>query len=281
MRLPHLLLGLTVLGFALQLEYGAKCNSYIRVIDFILNVLVIIWACLATIRRETHAPILIIWAYRSILNILPLVAVMSRVLMSTRSIQSVRSVYGLARTFYAVDRISPRFRKRPVVYFANHALWSLDDIVALAAVVDESLMVLVNMNASGLNRMPRGCREYVCTIDREEGVAGSGYAVVKDVMRTEVLQGGKSLLIFCEDMKIKKDVNTLAPLRLGSIGIAHELNIPCIPVWIHWPCQFPTIINSTEKIIRLREGPILNPPMFNSSMEFKQEISRQLNILKP
>jgi hypothetical protein len=251
---------LIIVGFSLQLEYGPKANTLVRIIDLFLNFLVIIFGIIE-IRSGSPLQLLLgFLVYRSIVNILPVLEVMVSNFTMPSNIDTVEKVCLKAREHYNV--IWERsLQPKPCIYLANHALWCLDDIVALGAISSRKLSIVININPSLLSVIPVGCREYMCTIDRERGdngeiVKGSGFSAMKTILQEEVLEKGKSLIIFPENMKLKTDVNKMAPLRSGVVKLARELEIPLVPIWITWPSQFPTILTSTDKVLRIQELPL-------------------------
>jgi 1-acyl-sn-glycerol-3-phosphate acyltransferase len=193
---------------------------------------------------------------------------------SNPSLETVQRVLLESRSLYNI-----RWEKRmgePCIYVANHALWSLDDFVALSAIPRRNLSIVMNAGPAGLTSIPKHCKEYVCVIHREEGVKGSGFKAMDEIIHSEILNRKKSLLVFPEDMKCKKDVNNLAPLRTGVIKLAMKYNIPIIPLWIDWPCQFPTLLNSCEKTVIIREGGKLLPEEFDSVDLLKNTVYKNL-----
>lgn len=249
-----------LLGLCIQTEYGAKGSSAVRLIDFIINVLVIIFGLIEAIKQSPLQLLFAFLVYRSWVNILPLLQLMLSNFTQPSTANAVERICLQAKEHYNIlwDR---SFQTQPCIYLANHALWCLDDIVALGALANRKLSIVVNINPSLLSVIPRGCRDYICTIDRERGdngdtVKGSGFSAMKTILQEEVLEKGKSLLIFPENMKLKTDVNKMAPLRTGVVKLARELGIPLVPIWITWPSQFPTILTSTNKVLRIKELPL-------------------------
>jgi len=278
-----LVLGLVLLGLSLQLELRARGNTYVRLIDLTLNIIVLTWAVFEIcIRRSSVlSPLFSILAMRSIVNIYPLMKIMGRSLINNPSESAVEDICLDQRRYYSVDRrrcVVPESQP-PCIFIANHSLWSIDDVSAIAALSASNLLVVMNIGASGIKVVPRGCRNHLCTIDREPGKGGSGFDNLKKTMEEEVLIKGKSLVIFPEDMKLKRSVGQLAPFRSGTFKLAKELNIPVIPMWISWPCQFPTILNSTEKVLRTVEGPLIRPGDFQSVDLFKSRVTETLTRL--
>ena len=249
-------LGMILLGMSLQLDLGAKANTYVRLIDLILNLLLIAFVAMeiAVNRKfELWHHVLLFLAWRSWTNVLPVLKLLKLNLTEKPSVETVEKMCLQAKADYRVlGNLKP---KKPCIYVANHALWSMDDIVALGALARLDLMIVINMKPSGLTSIPPNCRKYLCTIDRSSDT--NGFSALKEAMRKEVLENGKSLIVFAEDMKIKTDVTKPALLRSGTFKLAHELGIPVVPLWIDWPCQFPTLLNSTEKVLRLRSGGVI------------------------
>jgi hypothetical protein len=253
-----ILLGFLILvGWGLQMDAGPKANTTMKIIDIIMNLIVILWSAIELIKGGSAT---LFWAfimYRSVFNITPFIKLMMINYTSKTSMESVQKWMLEARSQYNV-MWEKRF-KEPCIYIANHALWCLDDFVALGALTRKNLSIVMNAGPSGLTNVPLDCRDYACIIRREEGVKGSGFKAMENIMEEEILKNGKSLIIFPENMKLKTDVNKLAPLRTGSLLLAKKLNIPIVPIWIEWPCQFPTIINSCEKKLVVRESKPIFP----------------------
>lgn len=246
-----LIFGLVMFGFSLQLEYGPRANTVIMLLDVILNILVIVFGI---VQIRVGSPLQLVFGYlvyRSLVNIAPLSKIILQSLISKPSEDVVAEVCHRAKEDYNIiwDR---KPQPRPCIYLANHALWCMDDIVAIGALSDSNLSVVTISCKSALKAVPIGCRRNLCTI--EKGFErGSGFEAMKTILREEVLEKRKSLVVFPENMKLKADVNKMAPLRTGVIKLARELDIPLVPIWITWPCQFPTIVNSTEKVLRIKE----------------------------
>lgn len=246
-------MSLILLGMSLQLDLGARANTYVRLIDLILNILLIAFAALEiglSKRLEIWHHVLILLAWRSWLNILPVLKIMKLNIVEKSSVEGVERMCLQSKSDYRI--IGRPVPKKPCIYVANHALWSLDDIVSLGALASPDLLIVINMRPSGLTVIPPNCRKYICTIDRSADI--NGFSALKEAMKSEVLEKGKSLIIFAEDMKIKTEVTKPTLLRSGTFKLAYELGIPIVPLWIDWPCQFPTLLNSTEKVLRMRSG---------------------------
>jgi len=277
------IVGLILLGLSLQMELKARGNTYVRLIDLTLNIIVLIWAVFEIFIRKSvvMSPFFSILALRTIVNIYPLMKIMGTSLTSTPGEAVVENLCLEQRRYYSVDRrrcVAPESQP-PCIFIANHSLWSIDDVSAIAALSGSNLLVVMNIGASGIKVVPRGCRKNLCTIDREPGKAGSGFENLKKAMEEEILGKGKSLVIFPEDMKLKSSSGELAPFRTGTFKLARELNIPVIPMWISWPCQFPTILNSTEKVLRTVEGPLIRPENFQTTELFKGKVADTLKRL--
>lgn len=276
------IVALIVLGLSIQEEYGAKGNTAVRILDTGMNLVVIFWALLSFVihRRDLqNQPLrfaLLALAFKCVLNVYPLFRVIYNNATLPCSEDTVLKICEGLRDDYFVDRVSPQYRDKPVIYVANHALWCLDDIVALGALSGPDLSVVVNINPSGLGSIPVGCRTRVCTIDRTSG--RYGYQALHKLVQEEVLGNGRSLIIFPEDMKKKTRVDRVAPLRTGTFKIARELHIPIVPLWIDWPCQFPSVIRSTEKVLRIHEGRGIKPETL-SLEDCQRNVHSQLTSL--
>jgi hypothetical protein len=164
----------------------------------------------------------------------------------------------------------------PSVYLCNHALGSLDDVVVLGALTDVSLSVLINANPSGMGVIPPDCRDRLCVLPPGE----NRYKTAEKILREEILEGGKSMIVFPENMKKKSSVNSLAPLRTGLIYICWELGIPVIPLWLDWPTQFPSVFANPHKTLSgKRSSQPLIPKDFSNSNDFHREITNKLGKL--
>jgi len=274
-----LLLGvLIVLGLSVQEEMGAKGNTLVRILDVILNLVVVGWF-LTYLVTDRSNPILLLllgyWAVRSVENISPILRIMYYNLTIPSTHESVIWAIERTRPCYVIDRVTPHYRKNPVIYVANHALWCLDDVVALGALSAPDLLVVINKAPSGLGIIPQNCRERLCVLDRR---GKSGYEALRTAVREEVVGKRRSLVIFAEDMTLKQSVREPAVLRTGTFKIASEFGIPVVPMWIDWPCQFPSILRSTEKRLRVREGAEI-PSGDVGSYECRRLALRQLKAL--
>jgi len=253
-----LLVCLLLLGWGLQMDGQVRTNTVVKFIDLIMNLVMIIWASWELVGG---GPKSLVWAfllYRSFFNILPLCKMMISNYTNPTSTELVQQVCLESRRDYTIEW--ERKFDKPCIYIANHALGCLDDIVALGALSRKRLSVVINTGPSGLRGIPNDCRDYMCVINRKEGVRGSGYQTMKEIIHSEILGKGKSLIVFAEDMKKKESVNKPAPLRSGTIALARQLNIPVVPLWIEWPCLFPTLLNPCSKLLVVKEGtPIQRP----------------------
>jgi 1-acyl-sn-glycerol-3-phosphate acyltransferase len=258
---------------------GHKGNTLVRVIDFLLNLSVIAWFLAHLIdypqRDVPLGIVLAYWAYRSLLNIGPLLRIAYYTLSLDKSEETVVRAVEAVRPHYFIDRVSPYYRETPVIYVANHALWSLDDVVALASLSAPDLLVVINQAPSGIATIPENCRERLCAIDRR---GKTGYEALRNIVKEEVVEKRRSLVIFAEDMSKKKRVEEPAPLRTGTFKIASEFGLPIVPMWIDWPCQFPSILRSTEKILKITEGRAIPTAGINYE-ETRQTALRQLAAL--
>jgi 1-acyl-sn-glycerol-3-phosphate acyltransferase len=274
------LVSLVLLGAAFKEEYGAKGNTTVRVIDLLLNLIVITWALVSIIVKGPRplTLFLLYWGYRSLTNVLPLTKLIYYNLMRENSEANLVRTIEDVRPHYFIDRVTPHYRSRPVIYVANHALWCIDDVIALAALSGSDLLVVINPNPSGINMIPKTCRERMCVLDRQGGKR-SGFEALRGAVKEEVLGKGRSLIIFSEDMGRKRDVGEVAPLRSGVFKVALEYKIPIVPMWIKWPCQFPTILRSVNKVLRVFEGKVIDTSLVRDLESLRQETRRQLVTL--
>jgi hypothetical protein len=245
------ILALTILGWTLQME-GPRFNTTVKILDLVMNVLVCIIAFRVIVRGGPWAVGGGFFLYRSLNNILPLCRMMISNYTRETNLKTVQLMCCEARNDYIIQW--ERKRAGPCIYVANHALWCLDDIVALGAIARRELSIVINAGPSGLKMIPKDCREYMCVIQRNSKKRGEGYRVMKEIMESEVKVRGKSLIVFPENMNEKTSPREPARVRSGTVRLAMELGIPIVPIWIHWPCQFPTILNSCSKVLCVREG---------------------------
>lgn len=266
----------TLLGIQLQ-GMGSKTNTAVRAIDLCMNLFVIGFFLWALIRNIPLSPPLRIcwgvWAVKCLLNIYPLCEIFFNQAVSPKNETSVVEFCERIKDFFRVpDLKSPV----PCVFISNHALGSLDDILSIGALTHSSLSVMINGEPSGLTVIPRSCRERMCVLP-----SGSNrYETAKRILREEILEAGKSMIVFPEDMRKKTSVDTLAPLRTGVIHICWELGIPVVPVWFDWPSLFPSVFGDTRKQLGGRKSPRpLFPREFSDSKIFHREITRELESL--
>jgi len=249
------ILALTLLGWTLQME-GPKYNTTVKILDLVMNIMVCIIAFKIILRGGPWAVGGGFFLYRSFNNILPLCRMLISNYTRISSLETVQRVCCEARGDYIIQW--ERKQTRPCIYVANHALWCLDDIVALGAIARRGLSVVINAGPSGLTGIPKGCREYMCVIQRESGKRGEGYRAMKEIMEGEIIDRKKSLIVFPENMSEKISPRKPASVRSGTVRLAMELGIPVVPIWIDWPCQFPTVFNSCSKVLCVREGKPVN-----------------------
>lgn len=273
------ILSLLLLGWGLQLDAKAKANTYVKLLDLLINLVVIVWAASETVLRKNDifTLFLTVLATRAFVNVYPFIKTVGGSLLKPASEEAVEETCLDMRNYYSIDRRRCVREETPCIYIANHGLWSLDDVSALGALSSSDLLVVVNIGPSGIRSIPRGCRKHLCTIDRVPGERGSGFESLRSIMLEQVIRGKKSLLIFVEDMGRKtEDVNSVAPFHTGTFALAKELNIRIVPMWISWPCQFPTLLNPTNKVLRILEGPMINPENFESPESLKLTTRRAL-----
>lgn len=251
-----ILVSLIFLGIHLQ-SYGMKTNTTVRIIDLITNLIVISYFVKILLAKGLHKKMEIhpllgigvgIWAWKSYFNIFPLLKLLVNHSNSDVTEGYIRAVCEEARGDFELKN-HPRPRV-PCIYLANHAMGSLDDVVATAALTTDTLSVLMNPGPGGLNYIPKDCRSRVCVLPPD---TGNRFLESRNILRREILERGKSMIIFAEDMKQKVNGARLAPLRTGIIRIAWELDIPIVPLWIVWPSEFPSLLSDTRKIVKFRE----------------------------
>lgn len=264
---------LTLLGVQLQ-TLGSSTNTSVRGVDLLMNILVILFF----FRFGPRSPLLGIffglWAWRSLLNVYPLGEMFCNQVLRRPDVRIVEESCDRARKWFSVPNLKT---DTPSVYICNHALGSLDDIVAIGALADDSLSVLINGQPSGLGVIPPDCRSRMCVLP--PGV--NRYQVAGKIMREEILERGKSMIVFPEDMRKKLSVDSLAPLRTGVINLCWEMNIPVIPLWLDWPTRFPSVFTNPHKILSgRRSSQPLYPKNFSNSDEFRKKIQKKLEKLK-
>jgi 1-acyl-sn-glycerol-3-phosphate acyltransferase len=276
MQLEISVVALILLGWSFQME-GPRLNTTVKVVDLLINILVCVIAGRIIMRGGAWAIGAGFFLYRGVNNILPLCKMMVANCTRESSIETVQNVCCEARKDYSIHW--ERRETEPCIYVANHALWCLDDIVALGALSRKRLSVVINAGPSGLTGIPRDCREYMCVIQRKTGERGEGFRAMKNIMEEEILRRGKSLILFPEDMKKKTSPKIPAPVRSGTLQLARDLNIPIVPLWIHWPCQFPTLLNSCSKDLIVREGGRITPGQTQDIQQLKERIIRTWTFL--
>jgi hypothetical protein len=273
-----LIVGLLLLGWSLQLEWGAAANTTVKIIDLILNLLVFAGALGGLLGGGRYALFYAFFAYRSLNNISPLIRIM---LLSINNNDGERGVVRSclqARMDYNIiwER---KFKNTPVIYIANHALWCLDDIVALGALAGNDLSIIMNTGPAGLRGVPDNCRKFLCVINRDKGSRGEGYRIMENIIERDVLEEGKSIVVFAENMKTKSQVGSLSELRTGIFKLAYKYRVPIVPLWINWPCQFPTIINPCDKTLIITEGGIMAPENFSSDESLRESVGKCLKTI--
>lgn len=261
---------LTLLGVHLQ-TLGSKTNTSVRVIDLLSNLLVIIFFFL---HLPTPLKILFgIWAWKCFLNIYPLGEAFCGQVFKVPDVRVVEESCDRAKHWFRVPDLKT---DTPSLYVCNHALGSLDDIVAIGALTDVSLSVLINGSPSGLGVIPPDCRSRLCVLPPGK----KRYERTREILREEILDGGKSMIVFPEDMMKKKSSRSLAPLRTGVINLCWEMGIPVIPLWLDWPTQFPSVFANPRKTLSgRRTSRPLYPKNFSNSVSFHREIQRKLEKL--
>jgi hypothetical protein len=249
-----LLLALLLLGWSLQTE-GSRFNSTVKVIDLIMNFIVMGMSVIIIVRGGRESALGAVLFSRSYYNIYPLCKMMIANLTKQPTQKSVQEACCEARVDFNIHW-EKRF-KGPCVYVANHALWSLDDIVVMGAISRRNLAFVINRGPAGLTGIPDQCREYTCVLGRKNKNRGEGYELMKEIFEQEILKNKKSLIVFVENMKTKSNPQTPAEIRTGTIRLARELGIPLVPIWIHWPGLFPSILSPLSKTATVNEGPTI------------------------
>jgi hypothetical protein len=263
------LLGLLIIGWTLQME-GVRFNSAVKIIDILMNLVVMGMSFFLMRGGGREALVGGFLFYRAYYNISPLLKIMLANYTREPTQRSVQETCCEARRDMVVNW-QRRF-ERPCIYVANHALWSLDDVVAMGAISRRNLPFVVNTGPAGLTGIPWECREYVCVIGRRKNSRGEGYEIMKEMMREEIMKNKKSLIVFVDDMRGEGGI------RSGTINLALELGIPMIPIWIEWPGIFPSILTSGgSKFVSIREGEELGR---GECEEIKKEIIRKWVLLR-
>jgi hypothetical protein len=291
---------LTLLGVQLQ-TLGSKTNTLLRIIDLSMNFLVIGTflvigfqhstrggkmsrkpttplevlppTCLKVILGICSKFLLGIWFWKCVLNVYPLMEMFYRHFVDSGNPRFVSEICDRNKTWFAVPDLKA---ETPSVFICNHGMHSLDDVVAIGALTDDRTSVLINGNPSGLSLIPANCRERMCVLPP----GADRYERTKEILREEILERGKSMIVFPEDMKRKSSVHSLAPLRRGVINICWELGIPVIPLWFEWPTPFPSVFRDTgKKLLGKRTSKSLDPKNFSNSEDFHREITIKLEKL--
>lgn len=274
------LIAIFLLGCGLQMDVGVRANTSIKILDVVFNLIVIVWATIEIYNRSIYSPLMSILLYKALHNIYPLMKLMISNFTLRPTSQAVEYICTQARGDYVIENLTriPESAE-PVIYVCNHALWSLDDLVAIGAMAREDLLVVINVNPAGLSVIPRDSSKYICIIERT-GQKGSGYESMKRIIKEHMIDNGKSLIVFPENMKLKTDVNKLAPFRNGVFNLAKEMDVPIVPMWINWPCQFPSLLTSTDKILSIARGGKISPKYFSSVDDLKTETMIRLCNLR-
>lgn len=263
---------LTILGVHLQ-TLGSTTNTSVRTVDLLMNLLVIIFFFRMGFSNPLVGGFFGIWAWRCAINIYPLGEMFCNQLLKTPDGRIVEESCDRARKWFGVPDLKTDV---PSVYICNHALGSLDDIVAIGALTDDSILVMINGNPSGLGIIPPDCRSRVCVLPP----GTNRYLAAREIIRDQILVGGKSMIVFPEDMGKKLSVDSLAPLRTGVINICWEMKIPVIPLWLDWPTRFPSVFTHPHKTLSGRRTPQpLLPENFSNSDNFRKEIQIKLENL--
>jgi 1-acyl-sn-glycerol-3-phosphate acyltransferase len=265
-----LLLALLLLGWSFQTE-GSKFNSTVKVIDLLINFVIMGISIISIVRGGRESALGAILFIRSYYNIYPLCKIMFANLIKQPTQKSVQETCCEARRDFNIHW--ERGFKNPCVYVANHALWSLDDIVVMGAISRRNLAFVINRGPVGLTGIPDHCREYTCVLGRKNNDRGEGYQLMKEIFEQEILKNKKSLIVFVENMKTKTDSQVPAgQLRTGTIKLARELGIPIVPIWIHWPGIFPSILSPISKTAIVKEGWVINTD--KTTENIKEEIKK-------
>lgn len=276
---------LTLLGAHLQ-TLGSKTNTLVRIIDLSMNFLVIGTFLVIGVQHATRRSgfstlptlpgVLVgIWFWKCVLNVYPLLEMFYRHFVESGNPRFIAEICDRNRTWFAVPELKA---ETPSVFVCNHGMHSLDDVVAIGALTDDRTSVLINGNPSGLSRIPGNCRDRMCVLPP----GGDRYERTREMFREEILERGKSMIVFPEDMKKKSSVRSLAPLRRGVINICWELGIPITPLWLEWPTPFPSVFRDTgKKLLGRRTTKSLDPKNFSNSEDFRREITNKLENLAP
>lgn len=264
---------LTFLGVHLQ-TLGSKTNTQVRLLDLCMNIGVVL-GFLLTFYVRASLPIKVffgIWAWFCILNVYPLGEMIFSYMTTEIDSRGISDICDRAKTAFHVPVLKSRV---PVVYICNHALGSLDDIVAIGALTSEDVTVMINPGPSGLSSIPADCRDRMCVLP-----SGSGrYDVTKTIIWEEVVGKKKSLIVFGEDMKQKYSSRVPSPLRKGVINICWELNLPMVAVWFDWPTQFPSVFGDPRKVLPAKKSQTIYPRNYPSSEYVQQELFEMMEKL--
>ena len=256
--------GLFILGLALQKENMMKYNTALKVIDIIMMLLVVIY--LIT-RGPYFYPLAIMMIIRSIYNIAPLYLVWG---------EDFKYTMTQFKNMYTVNRIKPLFDKRGGVFIANHASGCFNDFIASCALGSENRLLVVNQGPLGAKGIPQDSNEYLCTLDRSNGK--SGYQAMRNLIRKHIMSGDKSLIVFSEDLTKKSSKWSMAPIRSGIVKLCWEMNIPIYGMWIDWPCQFPITFRNDDRRLDVSEWIIHGSPGdFESHEELLLHVNNNFN----
>lgn len=247
------IIAILALGWALQTENLMKYNTALKILDIIIMLLVVIYF----IRLgKTFYPVALIFIISMVYNISPFFLLWG---------SDFRKTMLQFNSMYTVDRIKPLFDKRGGVFIANHASGCFNDYIASCSLGSENRLLVVNPGPLGASGIPQNSDSHVCFLDRGNG--RSGYQAMKELIRKHVMQGGKSLIVFGEDLSMKSSKWVMAPVRSGIIKLCWEMNIPLYGMWIDWPCQFPITFRNDDRRLEVREWIIHESPGDHESVD--------------
>lgn len=240
------IIGILVLGWALQIENMMKYNTALKVFDILIMLLMVIF--FIRLGRNFY-PVALMIFISMVYNVSPFFLLWGKDFKKT--MQQFSSMY-------TVDRIKPLFDKRAGVFIANHASGCFNDYIASCALGSENRLLVVNPGPLGANGIPKDSDSHVCFLDRSNG--RSGYQAMRDIIRTHVMKNEKSIIVFGEDLQLKNTKWKMAPVRSGIIKLCWEMNIPIYGMWIDWPCQFPIAFRNDDRRLEVSEWIIHESP---------------------
>jgi 1-acyl-sn-glycerol-3-phosphate acyltransferase len=255
---------------------GMRMNTPLKFIDLTLNFCVIGYFLYVS-RNWVGVPVLVggmaIWAAKSYANIFPLLRLIVNYMNADMTQNHITAMIKIIKHEFKIEGFNPI--DSPCIYIANHGMGSLDDILAMGTLTGDNISVVANRSPGGFKGVEGG-RKYMCVLP--EG--GGRFEAMKKIVEEEVVRGGKSLVVYPENMKYKKDGRSLAPFRSGIFKICWEGGIPVVPLLIEWPSLFPTIFTDTQKTLRVATGTPVYPNHFSTPEKFMKKARETLGSLK-